>query len=968
MHPTFTKKLLRYTLHLCFPALMLFSAGAYSQVFWSEDFGTGCNTGAFADTTNTGNGGWDVDTTIGFNEDYANEWFISGHTSNTGAGNCADDCAGGGNNQTLHVGNIAVPGVGLLAEQGSYLTGFYCPTLFYCSTTHKRALSPVIDCSGKTGIILDFLYYEGGDVNNLNGDATLWYFDGTTWAQIDPLPKTNNAGCSSTIYGTWTAYSLTLPSSADNNPNVRLGFQWDNDDSGAGTDPSAAFDNIQLSTVGSAPPVADFTANNTSICVGDSVNFTDLSTNTPTSWSWTFAGGTPGTSTAQNPSNIVYSAAGVYDVTLIATNADGSDTEAKTGFITVNACGGIPVAAFTSNDSVICEGDAIDFTDLSTNSPTSWQWIFGGGTPPSSTSQNPTGIVYNVAGSYTVVLYVNNASGGDTLIDTNYVTVNVCGGGAPVANFSSPNTTLCTGDSASFTDLSTNSPTSWNWTFYGATPGTSTSQNPTGIVYPASGSYNVQLIVSNANGSDTLLFVNYISVTTCIPPVASFIASDTALCVGDSISFFNLSTNNPTSFQWTFFGATPPVSSSPNPTGVFYNTPGVYTVQLIVGNSSGSDTIVLTNYINVNACIPPTAGFTATQTTICESWCVDFTDQSFGTPTSWLWLFPGSNTVSSTVQNPTNVCYADSGAYNVTLIVQNDYGIDTLIQIAYITVDTCPKPRVHFMATDTFFCSENCIDFIDISDNIDATTEAHWILPGATPSDTTVFYTSGAAVPLHVCYNEEGVFDAVLIETNQYGTDTLILSQYVSVINVPGSYVSNDTAIYFGGSVQLHSGGGIAYQWSSQVPGSTFFPNDSDANPIVTPNSSPPEETYTYYVEITDSFTGCKTTKQVTIEILHVDHIFVPNSFKPTTGGANGTVGVYATNVKSLTFAIYDRWGEKVFESHSPCPDTGPCDPSGWDGKYKGKDCEMGTYVYTLFMISEAGNIYHKNGNITLIR
>jgi hypothetical protein len=79
-------------------------------------------------------------------------------------------------------------------------------------------------------------------------------------------------------------------------------------------------------------------------------------------------------------------------------------------------------------------------------------------------------------------------------------------------------------------------------------------------------------------------------------------------------------------------------------------------------------------------------------------------------------------------------------------------------------------------------------------------------------------------------------------------------------------------------------------------------------------------------------------------------------------------VGVYATNVKKLLFVIYDRWGEKVFESRSACPDTGPCNPSGWDGKYKEKDCEMGTYVYTLFLISEGGNIYNKNGNITLIR
>jgi len=866
MHPTFTKKISGFVLHLCLPALVFLSFQGSGQVFWSEDFGTGCNTGTLAYNIVTANGTWTVDSSMGFNETYANQWFISAHTNNNGAGNCANDCAGG-NNQTLHIGNPAVSGVGLAAEQVSYLNGFFCSSGF-CSSTHKRMESPLIDCSGKNGISLDFLYYEGGDVGNLNGDATIWYFDGSVWSEIDTLQKTANAGCNATIYGNWTSHTIALPASADNNPGIKLGFQWDNDESNTGSDPSAAFDNIRLSLPGL---VADFSASDTDICVGD----------------------------------------------------------------------------------------AIDFTDLTTNSPTAWLWTFAGGSPATSTAQNPTGIVYNIAGSYTVTLYVTNANDSDTLTVSNYITVNACA--IPVANFLANNTTICTGDAVDFTDQSSNSPTSWEWTFFGASPASSTAQNPTGIVYSSSGSYNVQLIVTNTYGSDTLLFSNYISVSVCAPPVANFIATDTSLCVGDSISFFNLSTNNPTSFQWTFFGATPPVSSVQNPTGIFYNTPGVYTVQLIVSNGSGSDTLVMTNYINVNACIPPTAAYSASQTTICEGFCIDFSDQSFGTPTSWLWLFPGSNVVSSALQNPTNICYADSGTFNVTLIVRNDYGTDTLLKVAYITVDTCPKPRVHFMASDTFFCSTNCIDFTDLSDNIDGTTSWHWIFPGGDPSEDSVRNP-------HVCYPDEGVFDAILIETNQYGSDTLILSQYISVINVPGSYISNDTSIYFGNTVQLHAGGGVAYQWSSQVPGSTFLPSETDPNPLVIPFSSPPEQTYTYYCEITDSTTGCKTVKQVTVEILHTDNIFVPNSFKPSSSGANSTVGVYATNVKSLTFSIYDKWGEKVFESHNPCPDTGPCDPSGWDGKYKGVDCEMGTYVYTLFIITEGGNIFHKNGNITLIR
>jgi len=84
------------------------------------------------------------------------------------------------------------------------------------------------------------------------------------------------------------------------------------------------------------PPVADFTASDTDIDEGDSVTFTDTSTNNPTSWSWTFEGGTPGTSTAQNPT-VTYNTEGTYNVTLTATNSAGSDGETKIDYITVTA-------------------------------------------------------------------------------------------------------------------------------------------------------------------------------------------------------------------------------------------------------------------------------------------------------------------------------------------------------------------------------------------------------------------------------------------------------------------------------------------------------------------------------------------------------------------------------------------------------------------------------------------------------
>jgi PKD repeat protein len=98
----------------------------------------------------------------------------------------------------------------------------------------------------------------------------------------------------------------------------------------------AGFANVGITlTCAGGAPVAAFTGTPTTVTVGQSVTFTDQSTNTPTSWSWTFEGGTPATSTTKNPV-VTYNTVGTYDVTLVATNAQGSDTEAKVDYITVS--------------------------------------------------------------------------------------------------------------------------------------------------------------------------------------------------------------------------------------------------------------------------------------------------------------------------------------------------------------------------------------------------------------------------------------------------------------------------------------------------------------------------------------------------------------------------------------------------------------------------------------------------------
>lgn len=164
-----------------------------------------------------------------------------------------------------------------------------------------------------------------------------------------------------------------------------------------------------------------------------------------------------------------------------------------------------PVAAFSGTPTSGYAPLAVAFTDASTNSPTSWAWTFGdGGT---STAQNPSH-TYTAAGSYTVTLTATNAYGSDGETKTGYVTVTTPPTNPPVAAFSGTPTSGTVPLTVTFTDASTNNPTSWAWTF--GDGGTSTAQNPS-HVYTTAGTYTVTLTATNAYGSDGETKTGYIT-------------------------------------------------------------------------------------------------------------------------------------------------------------------------------------------------------------------------------------------------------------------------------------------------------------------------------------------------------------------------------------------------------------------------------------------------------------------------
>lgn len=260
------------------------------------------------------------------------------------------------------------------------------------------------------------------------------------------------------------------------------------------------------------PPVADFSGNPLTIQVNNSVTFSDSSDNSPSMWVWTFEGGSPSSYLGQNPPPVTYDSVGFFTVTLVVSNSAGTDSMIRSDYIHVLPVNdNPPVADFYATQTTLPVGGSTDFVDLSDETPTSWRWTFEGGTPSSSALQNPTGIVYNTAGIYSVSLTVINWVSSDTLLKEDYIEVDSAYTNAPGVAFTASQRLIPEGTTVYFTDTSSNSPTAWNWTFPGGSPSSSNIQNPA-ITYNNDGEYNVTLQVSNPLGFDSLTKTIYIKV------------------------------------------------------------------------------------------------------------------------------------------------------------------------------------------------------------------------------------------------------------------------------------------------------------------------------------------------------------------------------------------------------------------------------------------------------------------------
>lgn len=423
-------------------------------------------------------------------------------------------------------------------------------------------------------------------------------------------------------------------------------------------------------------------------------------------------------------------------------------------------------ADFSSFPSSGCSPLLVQFFDNSTGHPNQWKWDLGNGT--TSFLQAPS-VTYFDPGTYAVKLVVRNASGADSIVKTNFITVFA----KPAVDFTSNVTTGCFPLPVQFTDNSIAASgviTKWQWDFG---DGNGSDEKSPQHTYDATGNYNVTLRVTNSNGCVTTLAKDaYIKIANGV--TASFTNSIPQTCgFPVSINFTNTSTGTGNlTYEWNFGDGGTSTDESPSHT---FSAAGNFTIKLITKNSIGcTDTVSkVISVVNGNG----KAAFTTSSNFICLGRGIDLKITSTAVPTSVKWDFDDGT--FSTEIDPTKI-YTTPGNYRIKLVEFFGGCSDS----TYKTINIANTPKAAFTSSNTISCkSPLTVNFTNAS--VSANNYKWFFGDG----DSSII-----ADPSHT-YIKNGTFNVTLIVSNASGcSDTLKKTSLVQIqkptlrlINIPDS-------------------------------------------------------------------------------------------------------------------------------------------------------------------------------------
>ena len=508
---------------------------------------------------------------------------------------------------------------------------------------------------------------------------------------------------------------------------------------GACRDSIAKIDLINLK-----PIVADFKADTTKICVGQTVVFTDLSTPVATSRTWDFGDG--GMATALAPSH-TFTTAGIYAVSLKVFDANScGDSIIKNAYINVSA---LPTASFTFAIQAGCGLPTnVNFTNTSSGAST-WLWNFGDGN--TSTLQNPVH-AYTIGGNYTVQLIAKNVGACADTFQLSLGTLTF-----PKADFTASPQKGCIPLNVSFTSTSTSPDPIVNYDWDYGDGIASTTIGTTSHTYLTPGTYDVRLIITTQSGcKDTITKTKFIRTGTL--PLPDFSIVDSTMCYGISAQFNNISSSG-TTWLWTFGDGQS--DTTRNPIHLYPDT-GTFSVKLVAYNNGCADSITRSKIVTI---YPPIPSFTF-QINCSKHFEIQFNDATKGAD-SLSWNFGDGSFDNSNTKNPTHT-YLTRGPRTVVLTAFNKkYGCSYSFSKNLIIAD----PKAKFAGLPLTGCYPLFTSFANTS------------IDGANYQWTFGDGNSSILNNASNTYNLPGRYNVRLIITDVNGCkDSLTRTNYINVL------------------------------------------------------------------------------------------------------------------------------------------------------------------------------------------
>ncbi len=572
-----------------------------------------------------------------------------------------------------------------------------------------------------------------------------------------------------------------------------------------------------IEVVGSLSP--NFMVDTSSGCEGLSVNFFDITSNSPNTFLWDFGDGE--ISTLQNPSHI-FDAPGVYDITL-TTSVSGQCAESVT-FLSEIEVFANPLISFIADTTLGCSIPFnVAFTDNTIGS-VSWDWDFGDGNV--ANIQNPSNIYLN-SGIFDVsLLVVNNYGCNSAITFPNYMRVDE----SPIVDFSATPIISCVGADINFSDFSSLGANNWSWDFGDGF--SSSIQNPS-YQYMIPGIYDVSLVTGVNFCKDTLVLFDYIKI---VEPTAVF--EEVYNCDNPfEVEFENLSIGAD-NVLWDFGDGT--TSTLLNPIHTFLNL-GTHIVSLSVTNNLTGCTHSLSKNIEITQ---PIANFDylVNNNNGYEDSVGCMPKQVHINNTSQDQAFYSVHWGDGYIGHGPNHFYTTPGYFDVTLIVSDlHYCRDTMtIENMYHIYDVV----VDFGVSNISGCDSMIVDFENLSNHPFASVMWDFGDGGYSIANN----------PQHIYYNE-GVYNVALYTKSIYGCkDTLKRLEYVNFQPPIANFNSNIQEVCKGEQVQfsnLSLGNGISSVWDF---------GDGESSNIAHPNHEfTVNGLYNINLSITDSF-GCSSS------------------------------------------------------------------------------------------------------------